>query len=156
MAPPAFIELHAFCFQHPLLLIVRDNDSAGRARALSVDYAMPWCVVTRAMHDKSYSSSCVALAENLGDLSICHDSPARDLANDFINALAVVLIGIHAAKLNSCSQDYTRWSSIAGPTCEFQWQADKLEHSCTDLTQIQSFQNHDALRQKREVCLMGS
>lgn len=67
--------------KHSLLLVVWNDYSSSRATALSVDHAMPGGLVVRAVHYKAYCSGCVAVAENLSELTVRHNAPVRNFSN---------------------------------------------------------------------------
>jgi hypothetical protein len=68
------IKRHAFTFEHPLLLVMRQHDAARGTGAARIDYSMPGNLIAGPMHYEANSSRRVMVAEQLRDLSVSHDS----------------------------------------------------------------------------------
>ena len=87
------VENDAFAFEEALLQIYRDRHLSRRTGALGIDHALPWDILgIRTMHDIADRPRRVTLTEHFRELSIRHYSSGRDLSDDLVDTLAIVLV----------------------------------------------------------------
>ena len=112
--------------KHSLLLVVWDNDAAGRAGTLSVHDAMPGCLVIGSVHNKAYRSRRITLAQNFRKLSVRHYSAGGNLTDYAVHALSILGVWrsphwFRIAGLLEGSQDGPRRRAVSAASCNPEW-----------------------------------
>ena len=132
LAPAAFVKAHSLRLEHSLLLVVWENDAAGRTAALSINNSMPWSSVVGAVHHKAYGSRRVAFAENFSELAVSHDASARDLPNDAVNSFSIIAVRFFGHELKvfgillERAQDRARRRPVTAAAGDLQRQANQF------------------------------
>ncbi len=151
---PGLVEFHTLAFKHSLLLVRGQHHPTRRAFALRVDHAMPGrFALVGPMHDKPDGARRVSFAKHVCDLPVSHHAATRNATNDFVDAFTVLRIWCRVFFFHSLerSQHGTSWSAIAGAFGNFQRQTNQFVIARRHVAEIQSFQNHNALRKQRYV-----
>ena len=99
------------------------------------------------MHDKTYCSGRVTVAEKFRDLPVRHYSSARNLPHDLINALAILILldfrhirlVIESSYYNAC------WRAITQSAAYAQRQTDQFIFSRGNNAEIQPLDNDHGL-----------
>lgn len=89
IASPSLIKNYTFGLEQTLLFIVRQNNATRRTSTFRIDYAMPGCSIVGVVHGKADGSRGIAFTKYFCNLTIGHNSSARDATHDFIDSLPV-------------------------------------------------------------------
>lgn len=86
------VEFYTLRFEDLLLQIHRDGEAAGGAFALGVDDPLPRYIIARTVQHIADGAGGVAFAEETSDLPVGHHAARGNLADELVNAFAVVFI----------------------------------------------------------------
>ena len=89
IASPSSIKNYPFGLEQTLLFVVRQNNATSRTSTFRIDYAMPGSRVVGVVHGKADGPRGIAFTEYLRNLTIGHNSSARDATHDFIDSLPI-------------------------------------------------------------------